>query len=39
VASNANVSLVELPGLTHFPAMEDPEGVARLCVDFLGGAA
>lgn len=35
VASNANLRLVEMPGLTHFPAMEDPEGVARLCLDFF----
>jgi len=35
VASNANLRLVEMPGLTHFPAMEDPEGVAQLCIDFI----
>jgi len=34
-ASNDKITLVEMAGLTHFPSMEDPEGVARLCVDFL----
>ncbi|MGH2587974.1 MAG: alpha/beta fold hydrolase [Dehalococcoidia bacterium] len=36
-ASNPRIRLVEMPGLTHFASMEDPEGVARFCVDFLGG--
>ena len=36
-AENPNIRLVEMPGLTHFASMEDPEGVARLCVAFLQG--
>ncbi len=36
-AENPKIRLVEMPGLTHFASMEDPEGVARLCVEFLQG--
>lgn len=30
-----NAELVEMPELTHFASMEDPEGISRLCVEFL----
>lgn len=33
-----NARLAEMPGLTHFPAMEDPEGVGKVIVPFLLGA-
>lgn len=35
-ASNPAITLVELPETTHFPSMEKPANVARLCVEFLG---
>jgi len=36
-AANSHIQVVEMPGLTHFASLEDPEGVARICIDFLRG--